>query len=225
MTKILVETCAASFESAQAAVLAGADRIELNLALELDGLTPSSGLLRRVTSELQVPVIAMARPRAGDFVYSVHEWATILADADYLVNHGAAGVAFGCLNSQGEVEIDRCRQIRGIIGDRELVFHKAFDVTCDWKSAMDALVEVGVNRIMTSGQQTTAFEGRSEIAAMLEYANGRIEVLPAGGVNSSNANQIVNETKCSQVHGSFSVGANGAIIAEIERVIASLAAL
>ncbi|MFK7766178.1 MAG: copper homeostasis protein CutC [Mariniblastus sp.] len=217
--KITIEVCAASLESAITAETSGADRIELNSALELDGLTPPAGLWALVTDAIRIPIIAMARPRGGNFVYTESEWRTLIADARWLLQHGAAGIAFGCLDNTGNIQADRCREIRKLAGDRELVFHKAFDEVSDWKSGLEVLVDAGINRVMTSGQQPTAMEGLEVLAALQRQANERIEILPAGRVGSANALQILQTTGAHQLHGSFGSGPDRDVAVEIQRTI------
>ena len=218
---ILVEVCVDRLESALIAQQSGADRVELNLALELEGLTPSAGLLLRVASQLKIPVIAMARPRAGGFCYAEDDWATLLKDADWLIGNGATGIAFGALTPAGSVDVDRCRQMRKLIGERELVFHKAFDEVADPLEALEQLDSVGIDRVMTSGLAATAEEGIASIA-QLEQRSGRIEILPAGGISSQNAGLLVTHTGCRQIHGSFRNSTDGDLGREIRSVIASL---
>lgn len=215
---VLVECCVASFQAAKVAEQGGADRLELNSALELDGLTPSAGCFLNVVSNIRIPVIAMARPRAGDFVYSEAEWEALIADAHWLIENGADGIAFGCLDEKGHVDLRRCRQMRKLVGSRQLVFHKAFDETANWKQAIESLVEVGVQRVMTSGRVPSSFDGRDLISEMVQVAENRIEILPAGGVHSGNAGVLVRETGCEQIHGSFSGGPMGGLEAELKQV-------
>ena len=219
---ITVEVCVGSVQAARTAQRVGADRIELNAALELDGLTPSAGLVKRVLSEIRISVIAMARPRAGDFFYSDDEWETLKSDAAWLLESGVDGIAFGCLTADRTVDLERCQQMREAAGDAELVFHKAFDEVADWENDLEILIEAGVNRVMTSGQRPTAIEGLSTITAIVAQAKGRIEILPAGRVSSENVVQIVAESGCDQVHGSFSSGPQPDLISEIEAAIQQL---
>jgi len=218
-TDVIVEACVGSLDGALIAQQAGADRIELNLALELDGLTPSPGLVSLVSQAVRIPIITMARPRAGDFFYTESEWETLLADATWQLENGADGIAFGCLDSNGQVDQDRCRQMRSLSGTHEVVFHKAFDEVADWASGLEILIESGINRVMTSGQQPTAMAGIETLSAIFELADGRIEVLPAGGVGSVNALKILEKTGCNQIHGSFSSGADGDVLNEICRTV------
>ena len=213
----MIEVCVASLESALLAQRAGADRIELNQALELDGLTPSPGLVQRVVDQLRISVIAMARPRSGGFCYSEDEWETLLADAKWLLAAGVDGIAFGALDEQKAVDSDRCRQMRNIVGSGELVFHKAFDEVTDWQQSLERLIETGINRVMTSGLTPNALEGAETIGKLVEQAAGRIEILPAGRIGADNVLSIVNQTGCNQVHGSFSK--SGDLVDEIGQVI------
>jgi len=218
----LVEVCVGSVEAASIAQSAGADRIELNSALQLDGLTPSAGLVKLVTERIRIPVIAMARPRAGDFCYDAQEWETLKADVSWLLENGADGIAFGCLTKDRQVDLERCDQIRELAGDAELVFHKAFDEVANFEIGLEILVESGINRIMTSGGRPTAMEGLSTISSVVSQADGRIEILPAGRVTSENAVRIVAETGCDQIHGSFSSGSEANLAAEIAAVVRHL---
>lgn len=204
---MIIEACVDSVRGAIVAEQSGISRIELNCALELDGLTPPLGLLQRVRAHVTIPIICMVRSRAGSFCYSQDDWLTMNNEVSWLIDHGADGLAFGALRDDGILDIERCRvfaeEARHRKSDCELVFHKAFDVASDWRVTMDGLIDLGFDRIMTSGQHPTAIAGLDELRQMFQYAAGRIEILPAGGIRSHNAAQIIRETGCSQVHGSF----------------------
>ena len=215
----LIEVCVASCEAAIDAESAGANRIELNMALELDGLTPSPALLLRVKHAVQIPIITMARPRAGDFHYSNDEWQTLVADAVWMVENGAAGVAFGVLNADNQVDLPRCRQIRELLPTAELVFHKAFDAVNDASSALDDLMIAKIDRVMTSGLAATALDGAETIRNLVNQANGRIEILPAGRISSQNADQLLKATACTQIHGSFRNSNTLEMAAEVRQVV------
>ena len=217
-----IEVCCGSLEAARTAQIAGADRIELNSALELDGLTPSAGLLELVMNSIQIPIIAMARPRAGNFNYSDFEWQTLVHDAKWLLNQGVAGIAFGCLDENNDIALDRCKEMRSLTTGKKLVFHKAFDDVRDPRKSLEQLVEVGIDRVMTSGHRPTALDGLTNITSVHRQAEQRIEILPAGGINAQNAKKIAQTSGCRQLHGSFSSGKCGNLRLEIEQTISEL---
>jgi copper homeostasis protein len=200
---VLLEVAVASVEDAQAAQAGGADRLELNAALALGGLTPSLGALLEVKQAVRLPVIAMARPRPGGFCYSPAELRVLQLDIDLLLGQGADGVAFGVLTADGAIDGDRCRTLVRQIGERAAVFHRAFDVTPDPFAALGQLIDLGVRRLMTSGQQENALSGAPLIAELVRRAAGRIEVLPAGGVNRFTLRDLLVRTGCGQVHASL----------------------
>lgn len=199
MHKILVEVCCGSADDVIESCKAGADRVELNSNMFQGGLTPTVGELQ-VARETGLPVMTMVRPREGGFCYTQAEYKTALADARALLKYGSDGIVFGFLKPDGTVDLERCREIREIIGDKEAVFHRAIDVVPDWKEAIDMLCEVGVTRILTSGQRPSVFYGAATIAEMIQYARGRVQILPGAGINYHNIEQIVSLTGCTQVH-------------------------
>lgn len=202
--RVLLEVCVESVDDAVAAAAGGADRIELNSALSLDGLTPSPGLLLEARRAVRVPLIAMARPRAGDFEYSESEFRVLRRDANYAVEHGADGVAFGILTGR-RIDTRRCRTIARLVNaaGKQAVFHRAFDAVADPFIALEQLVDLGVRRVMTSGGQRTALAGAATIARLIERAAGRIDILPAGGIRPSNVLKVLARTRCDQVHTSL----------------------
>lgn len=218
----LIEVCCGSLEAANIAEIAGADRIELNSALELDGLTPSAGLLELVMKSIQIPVIAMARPRTGNFNYSDLEWQTLIHDAEWLLEQGVAGLAFGCLDENNDISLARCKEMRALALGKKLVFHKAFDDVRDPHKSLEQLIDVGIDRVMTSGHQPTALEGLTNISSAFRQAGQRIEILPAGGINAQNAQKITQTSGCRQIHGSFSSGKCANLRLEIEQTISEL---
>jgi len=124
-------------------------------------------------------------------------------DIEVSLEHGAAGIAFGVLTDSGEVDVDHVREIVRQIGSREAVFHRAFDVTPDSGAALEALIDLGVCRVMTSGHEETALLGAERIAALVRQAAGRIEVLPAAGIKPANVAEVLARTGCDQVHASL----------------------
>ena len=201
--RITLEVCIASVDDACEAAAGGADRLELNVGLELGGLTPSTGLLREVKQAVCIPVIAMVRPRPAGFVYRQAELRVMLRDAESLLSNGADGIAWGMLTAERDIHEDACRAMLKLVGMREMVFHRAFDVVANPLPAADQLADLGVTRILTSGQATSALAGSELIAQLRQQLDGRLEVLPAGGVRPENVCTLLRRTGCRQVHGSF----------------------
>ncbi|MGC2108453.1 MAG: copper homeostasis protein CutC [Candidatus Korobacteraceae bacterium] len=200
MGQILLEICCGSAEDAFEAACGGADRVELCSALYLGGLTPSLGSLLEVKQQTRIPVMAMNRPRQAGFCYSATEFAVMERDADLLLEHGADGIVFGTLNADGRVDIHRTRVLRNRIGARQAVFHRAFDVTPDPFRALEELIDLGITRVLTSGQKNGAPAGAALIKQLIDRARGRIEVLPGAGIGHDNVRQFVATTGSSQIH-------------------------
>lgn len=202
---ILFEVCSGSTADALAAYHGGADRVELNSDMFHGGLTPTLGSLRTVKKHAQdLKVMCMVRPREGGFHYSRMEFETMLEDARLFLENGADGIVFGFLHEDGTVDKERVQAMLEVIGDHESVFHRAIDVTPDWKAAMDALIELGVTRILTSGQKPTVPEGIFTIKEMMEYAAGRIQVLPGAGITPENAQWVRQMTGTTMMHAALS---------------------
>jgi copper homeostasis protein len=200
VARILLEIVASTVDDCIAAERGGADRIELCTAVGTGGLTPSLGTLIEAKRRLRIPVVAMVRPRAGGFCYSEEEFETMQRDAALLVEHGADGIVFGILSSDGNIDTKRCGELAEIASGSTTVFHRAFDVVPDPARALDELISLGFTRVLTSGQKKTAGEGRESIASLIAQAGSRIEVLAGGGVRAHNVGQLVEATRCAQVH-------------------------
>jgi copper homeostasis protein len=200
MSQVLLEVCCGSAEDAIEAAAGGADRVELCSSLFLGGLTPSLGSLLEVKQQTKIPVIAMNRPRQAGFCYSAAEFAVMERDTDLLLERGADGVVFGILNADGTVDVRRTQALRTRIGSRQAVFHRAFDVTPDPFRALDELIDIGLTRVLTSGQKNAAPQGADLIRRLIEQADSRIEVLPGAGITIDNVRQFVASTGCTQIH-------------------------
>jgi len=197
---ILLEIVASTAEDCIAAESGGADRIELCAAIATGGLTPSLGTLIQAKMRVRIPVMVMVRPRAGGFCYSDEDFATMQRDAELLLKHGADGIVFGTLRSDGSLYTKRCQELLSIADGKPTVFHRAFDVVPDPSRALDELIDLGFTRLLTSGQRKTAVEGRELIRRLIEQAGAGIEVLAGGGVRAHNIRQLVEATRCTQVH-------------------------
>lgn len=197
---ITLEIVCASADDAVEAEAGGADRIELCSSMFVGGLTPSLGTLLEVKRRVRLPVMAMVRPRGGGFCYSPGEFVTMLRDAEVLLKHGADGIVFGILREDGRIDVKRTAQISKVVGSKQTVFHRAFDVTPDPFAALEELMALGITRVLSSGQQPTALEGVELIRRLVGQAQGRIEILVGGGVRANNVSELLARTGCSQVH-------------------------
>ena len=200
MARVLLEICCGSIDDAIEAEKGGADRVELCSALFLGGLTPSLGTIQEAKRRVKIPIMVMVRPRGGGFAYSEAEFASMERDAETAVGNGADGVVFGILQSDGTIDIPRCRRIRQLIGERQAVFHRAFDVTPDPVEVLEQLVDLGITRVLTSGQKDSVPEGVELIKKLIERARGRIEILPGGGIQAWNMKEMIERIGCAQVH-------------------------
>jgi copper homeostasis protein len=200
LSKILLEIVALSSQDCVASEKGGADRIELCAGIEIGGVTPPFDVLIEAKQRVNVPVMALVRPRGGDFCYSDEEFAQMLRDAKLLLQQGVAGIVFGILRPDAKVDTERCREMLAIVGGKQAVFHRAFDVVANPLQALDQLIDMGFSRVLTSGQQKTALEGANLIRELIARSRGRIEILPGGGVRRHNVRPLVKMTNCRQVH-------------------------
>ena len=202
MGRILLEVAVMSADEARVAEEAGADRLELCSALELGGVTPSLGSFLAVREAVAIPVYVLLRPRAGGFVYTSREWESLKRDAEWFASHGADGLVFGALTADGCVDDSRCAELLALSKGRA-VFHRAFDFVPDRIAALEVSIELGFERVLTSGGTAIALEGKAEIASLVRAARGRIEILPGSGIRPQNVEELLRETGCTQVHASL----------------------
>lgn len=199
-TRILFEACCGSAGDVLEAAQGGANRVELNSDLFHGGLTPSIGTLQYARAHTDIPILCMVRPREGGFHYSEVEFQVMLHDARAFLNAGADGIVFGFLHEDGTVDADRCRQMLAVIGEKQSVFHRAIDVAPDVFAALDTLIELGITRVLTSGQAPTVAEGVALIRRMIAHAAGRIEIQPGGGIDPMNAAWCREQTGATMIH-------------------------
>lgn len=200
MPHVTLEICCGSLDDALQAERGGADRVELCAALFLGGLTPSLGTMAEADELLAIPFMAMVRPRGGGFAYTRAEFASMERDVELAVAAGAEGVVLGVLKDDGTVDRRRIRALLERAGEAQTVFHRAFDVTPDPFAALDTLADLGITRVLTSGQRDSVPEGAALIRRLIEHATGRIEILPGGGIVPWNVRECVERTGASQVH-------------------------
>lgn len=200
----MIEVCCGSYEDALVAYQNHADRIELNSALYLGGLTPSLGSLRLVKQNTGIKTIVMIRPRGAGFCYSDKDFEVMKEDTRLLMENGADGIAFGCLLENGTIDVEKCKCLIDIVNEYhgEVVFHRAFDCVKNPFEAIETLIGMGVNRILTSGQQQTAMDGKGLLKELQSKYGSQIEIVAGGGINSSNAKELMEYTGIHQIHSS-----------------------
>lgn len=201
---MIFEVCASSFESAKNAQLAGAQRIELCSELGVGGLTPSYGLLTKVMEELSIENCVLIRPRSGNFTYSEAEFDTMLRDIELCRKLKCKGVVTGVLHSNGEIDVERTKQLIHAAGEMDFVYHRAFDCTPNPEQSLLILKELGVKRILTSGQKKSAVEGLDLLIRLKELSEEKIEIMPGGGINPTSI-QKIKQAGFGQIHFSATV--------------------
>ena len=197
---MLLEICCGSLDDAIEAEAGGADRVELCSSLFFGGLTPSIGSISEAVRRLRIPVITMIRPRGGGFCYTEPEFAAMIADAEAAMAKNVGGLVFGILTPDGAIDRARTKRLRDIAGSRDAVFHRAFDVTPDPFGALEELIDLGITRVLTSGQEDTVPEGVDLIKRLVDRAGDRIEVMPGGGIKPHNFADVIAKTGCRQIH-------------------------
>jgi copper homeostasis protein len=200
---MVLEICVDSVESAMAAQSGGAQRVELCSSLIEGGVTPSSGLIGAVRECLLIPVVTIVRPRGGDFFYSSEEFAVIKKDIAAARNLGANGVALGVLLRDGQVDIERTRELVELARPMEVTFHRAIDWAPQMEEALEQVIEAGADRILTSGGAQTAMLGVNRIARMVAKADRRIGVIVCGTVRKDNIGEIARRTNAFEFHASL----------------------
>ncbi len=227
--KVVLEVCCGGWQSVVQAVEGGAERIELCQALSLDGLTPSTGLLRRVRERFpNLRIHVLIRVREGDFVYDEDEVAIMEADIREVVAAGASAIVCGALTADGEIDTRAMQRWMAAAQGLPVTFHRAFDWVKEPKKALEQLVDLGVVRVLTTGGQLadgtvarTAEEGIPALRALVEQAAGRITIMPGCGVNSRNAHSIIEGTGAQEIHGSCGGKAEEVrkVLREIEKIV------
>jgi len=195
-----IEIVVYNIESALRAQEGGADRIELCDNPGEGGTTPSFGTIESVRQNVNLDVFVMIRPRGGDFHYSNYEFHCMKRDIDQCQKLSADGVVFGILNADGTLDKKRCKELIDRARPMKVTCHRAFDMTRDPFQALEDCIEVGFDRILTSGHQTAASKGTLLIAELIKKANSRIAIMPGSGVNEETVEKIVSETGAKEIH-------------------------
>lgn len=197
---MILEICVDSVESSVAAESGGAQRVELCSALAEGGLTPSLGLMRAVRRRIGIGLHVMIRPRGGDFLYSEEELAVMREDIALAAECGVDGIAIGLLTADGDVDVERTRELVELARPMEVTFHRAIDLARDVESALQEVVRTGADRVLTSGAEPSAMQGRHRIREMVHAAEGCIRVIAGGGIRPENAREIAETTGAPEFH-------------------------
>ena len=194
------EICANSAESCVAAQAGGAHRIELCASMPEGGTTPSFGEIRLARKLIDIRLHVIIRPRGGDFLYTPLELDIMEEDIHMARQAGADGVVFGCLTPEGDLDMPAMRRLMKISEGMSVTFHRAFDYVRSPEQVLEHLIDLGVNRVLTSGQQPTAMQGASLLAELVRQAAGRIVIMPGCGVNEWNIAELAACTGASEFH-------------------------
>jgi copper homeostasis protein len=197
---MLLEVLVESVESAQAAMAGGADRLEVCQNLFEGGTTPSAGLVAALRRHVPLPLNVMLRPRGGDFCYSDAEFEVLRHDLAVFKELGAAGLVLGLLQPDGTVDAPRTAELLALARPLPVTFHRAIDMTRDPFEALETLIGLGVDRVLTSGGEATVLEGAEVIAEMIRRAGDRIVVMPGGGIRERNVERIARLTGARELH-------------------------
>lgn len=195
-----IEIAANSLASALAAFRAGADRIELCSNLELGGTTPGPGTLIASREKLSIPIHVLVRPRAGDFVYQSSEIEEMKRTIQFCREIKIEGIVMGFLTPEGKVDRELTLQMADHAEGMDLTFHRAFDQVLDQEEALETIIELGFDRILTSGGMPTVPEGIRQIANLIRQADERIIIMPGGGINNFNFKDVVEHTGAREFH-------------------------
>jgi copper homeostasis protein len=201
---MILEICTDSIGSSLEAARGGAHRLELCAALPVGGLTPSAGTIRLVRESVALPLHVLIRPRSGDFLYSPEEFAIMRQDVLTARELGADGVVLGLLNPDGTIDLERTRELVQLARPMSVTFHRAFDVCADPFRALDELISLQVDRLLTSGQQSSAPQGADLISQLVKRAGDQLTVMPGAGINDSNIESLIRQTGAREYHMSLS---------------------
>lgn len=202
--KYLLEMSVETVDRAAAAERGGADRIELCAELTVGGLTPSRELQRSVRENARIPIFSMIRPRAGDFVYSAEEFGEMKRAIASAQEAGMNGVVLGILHTNRNVDVERTRELVALARPLPVTFHRAFDECADLPEALEAVIQTGAARILTSGGAASAWEGAETLAKLIAAAGNRMVIVPGAGIHAGNIPEVARRTGAREFHSGLS---------------------
>ncbi len=198
---MILEICAATIQSAINAETAGAHRVELCSELAVGGITPSFGMIQEGLKIVSIPVFILIRPRSGNFTYSEDEFEIIKADILQCRQMGCAGIVSGVLNVDNSIDVIRTKELVELSKPLPFTFHRAFDWVPNPTEALETLIDIGIQRVLTSGQSSTAEKGIELLTQLHQQANNRIQILPGGGINENNV-KLFKDKGFTEIHAS-----------------------
>ena len=200
MKEYILECCVDSVESAINAAKGGASRLELCSNLVIGGTTPDVALVKEIRKYTDIRIHALIRPRFGDFCYTEHEMEIMKSQIRALKEAGIEGVVIGILDTEGNLDIPKMRELMQEADRLSVTLHRAFDMCRDPYEAMEQAIELGIHTILTSGQKQSAWEGRALLAELVEKAQGRIDIMAGAGIGATVIEQLIPVTKGTSYH-------------------------
>ena len=201
--KYIIEIATSDFTTTKSAVDGGADRIELCANLAEGGTTPSLGTIKRCRDAFNVLLYPIIRPRGGDFLYNKDEYEIMLQDVKLCKQMGCDGIVIGLLNMDGSIDVARTSELIETAYPMGITFHRAFDRCKDPFEALEELIEIGCERILTSGQKPSVVDGVDLVAELNKKADDRIIIMPGSGVRKENIKMLAEKTGCAEFHSSL----------------------
>lgn len=202
MSQNILEVCANSYESALAAQLGGAKRVEFCDNLAEGGTTPSYAQIALAKRNLSIEIWPIIRPRGGDFLYSEIEFELMKEDVKICKSLNCEGFVTGILKADGSIDQERCAELIELAKPMKAAFHRAFDMSNDMEVALEEVIQLGFIRVLTSGGASSAIEGAKNLRKLVKQADGRINIMPGAGINKHNLSQLLAETGATDFHAS-----------------------
>jgi copper homeostasis protein len=217
-SKITLEICANSVESALMAQKGGAHRVELCDNMYEGGTTPSFGAIKLAREKLNIELNIIIRPRGGDFCYSDLEYDIMQKDIEFAKEAGVNGIVIGILNPDGSIDAKRTKQLVQLAKPMSVTFHRAFDVSNNPFKTLNDIIDCGCNRILTSGQENKAYDGLDLLSKLIKESNNRIIIMPGSGINETNIREIQEKTQATEFHASLRKNEISAMIYRKEEI-------
>ncbi|MBB6625644.1 copper homeostasis protein CutC [Clostridium gasigenes] len=203
---MILEACTGAYMEVVKAVNNGANRIELCGNLGEGGTTPSYGIIKKTIETINLPINIIIRPRGGNFIYNKEEKEIMFTDIEMCKSLGASGLVIGSLTYDKKVDVEFISKAKVLAGGLNITFHMAFDEIENKKEAIDILVDLKIDRILTKGGTVSALENLESLKELIGYADNRIILIPGAGINENNRDMVIEVTGAKEIHGTKIVG-------------------